>query len=44
MDDMDEEGQKGKVASCCDRDTENTGNDFVIDPRFNWKPVDCSKQ
>ena len=40
---MDEEGQKSKVAWCCVGNTENTGN-FVLDPRFNWKPVECSKQ
>ena len=38
---MDEDGQKGNVAWCCDRDIEHTGKQFVLDPRFNWKPVEC---
>ena len=27
---MDEEGQKGKVAWCCERDTESTSKQFCI--------------
>ena len=37
---MDEEGQKGKVA-CVVRETlKAQASNFVLDPRFNWEPVE----
>ena len=41
---MDEESQKDKVAWCYDRDTDNKGKHFVLDPGFNWKPEESSEQ
>ena len=45
MDGMDEEGQREKVACCVMRETLKTkAISFVLDPGFNWKPVECSEQ